>query len=340
VGALAGIAMTLLLAAPAGATVRDVVIERPSAASALISAAATSDRYAVNDGSGATIAVSVTPSCQAYCDAADPQQIANFVGTLLHGPEIGLLSIQLDTPSQIDFDCGEGAQACYIPSENRIVISGNATPARDGASRDFVLAHEYGHHVANHRQSTAPFPAAIDWGTPRWASHEHVCEAHRRGVLLPGDEAFRYYDNPGEAFAEAFARYHFPRSDVSWKWPAHLRPDVAAFRAIRRDTLNPWLGRTAFGLTGSALPGSRGGFIRSFRTPLDGTISLRPSPELRRRYQLSLRSPSGRLLRTSRRGLSVRRQLNFTVCGQSRLSLVLESTRPFAAPFRLLIQRP
>ncbi len=341
-GALAGIAMILLLAAPAaGATgARDVVVGAPSAAAARISAAASTGRYPVNDGSGATIAVAVTPACQAWCGAADPQRIANSVGTLIHGPEIELLTVQLDAPFQIEFDCGYGAQACYYPDEDKIVLSGNDTPSDDGASRDFVLAHEYGHHVANHRQSPAPFPAAIDWGTPRWSSHEQICQAHRRGALSPGDEELRYYENPGEAFAEAFARYRFPRSDTSWKWPKSLLPDRHAFEAIRKDTLDPWLGRASFRLAGQAASGQRGGVAKSFRTPLDGTVSLQPAGELARRYRLSLWSTSGHVLRTSRHGLSLRRRLNFTVCGQSRLRVQLEAKHRSNPPFKLLIQRP
>ncbi len=341
-GALAGIAMTLLLAAPAAGAgaVRDVVIDQPSAGAARISASAASERYAVNDGSGATIAISVSTVCQVSCNAVEPQRIATFVGSLIHGPEIALLTIQLDTPFQMEFDCGYGAQACYYPSENKIVIGGSDTSAYDGVSREFVLAHEYGHHVANHRYSPAPFPAAIDWGPPRWASLERVCQARRRGALFPGDEGLHYRENPGEAFAEAFARYRFPDSAPRWKWVGFLRPDAAAFRAIREDTLHPWLGRTGFRLQGRAPPRRRGGAVEALRTPLDGTVSLRPSEELRRRYQLSLLSATGQLLSTSRQGLSMRRQLNFTVCGQSRLRLLLESTRRVATPFQLQVQRP
>jgi hypothetical protein len=342
VGALAGIAMTLLLAAPAAeaGAVRDVVIDEPSAATARISASAATERYPVNDGSGATIAIAVTAACQTSCDAAEPHRIADFIGKLIHGPEIDLLTVQLDTPSQLEYDCGYGAQACYYPSENKIVIGGSDTSAYDGVSREFVLAHEYGHHVANHRYSPAPFPAAIDWGPPRWASLERVCQARRRGTLFPGDEDLHYRENPGEAFAEAFARYRFPRSAPRWKWIGFLQPDAAAFRAIREDTLQPWLGRTSFRLQGRAPPRRRAGDVEALRTPLDGTVSLRPTADLRRRYQLSLLSAAGGLLSTSRHGLSIRHQLNFTVCGQSRLRLLLQSTRRSAAPFQLLVQRP
>ena len=340
-GALAGIAMTLLLAAPAAGAgaVRDVVVDEPGAAAARISAGAATERYPVDDGSGATIAISVTAACQASCDAVEPQRIASFVGTLIHGPEIDLLSIQLDTAFQMEFDCGYGAQACYYPSENKIVIGGSDASAYGGTGREFVLAHEYGHHVANHRYSPAPFPAAIDWGPPRWASLERVCQARRRGLLFPGDGGLHYDANPGEAFAEAFARYRFPKSPPRWEWSRFLKPDAAAFRAIRDDTLHPWLGRTSFRLQGRAPARRTGGAVEALRTPLDGTVSLRPSDPLRR-YQLSLLSATGQLLNTSRQGLSLRRQLNFTVCGQSRLRLLLESTRRSAAPFQLLVQRP
>jgi hypothetical protein len=333
--------MILLLAAPAASDAaprRDVVVDEPRAAAARISATASTVRYPVNDGSGATIAVAVTDACESFCNAVDPQRIANFVGTMIHGPEIGLLTVQLDTPFQLEIDCGYGAQACYVPGEDRIVISGSDTSSYDGVSREFILAHEYGHHVASHRESPAPFPAAIDWGTPRWSSHERVCQAHRRGTVLPGDEGVRYYENPGEAFAEAFARYHFPETREKWKWVSFLEPDAAAFRAIREDTLEPWRGRAVIRLRGRA-PSGGDAEVRRVRTPLDGRVSLRPGEE-RRRYQLSLRSPSGQVLRTSRKGLSLRRQLNFTICGQSSLSLQLEAMRRSAAPFQLLIQRP
>jgi hypothetical protein len=342
VGALAGIAMTLLLAAPAaGATpMRDVVNDQPSAGAARISASSATDRFPINDGSGTTVAIAVTSACQASCNAVEPQRIANFIGTLIHGSEIDLLSVQLDTPFQIELDCGYGAQACYYPSDNKIVIGGTDTSAYDGVSREFVLAHEYGHHVASHRYSPAPFPAAIDWGPPRWASLERVCQARRRGALFPGDEGLNYRENPGEAFAEAFARYRFPDSAPRWKWPPFLEPDAAAFRAIREDTLHPWLGRTSFQLGGHAPSRGQGVVVEPLRTPLDGTVSVRPSEERHRRYQLSVMSPSGHVLSTSRRGLSLRHQLNFTVCGQSRLRLLLESTRRSTAPFQLLVQRP
>jgi hypothetical protein len=339
-GALAGMAMILLLAAPAAAEMRrDVILGRPDAASARISASASANRYPIDDGSGMTVAISVTAACEASCNAAEPQAIANFLGTLIHGAEMELLTVQLDTPYQISYECGFGADACYYPSENKIVLSGDSTPSPDGASREFVLAHEYGHHVANHRLSPAPFPAAIDWGPPHWATQESVCRLARARAVFPGNEGVHYFRDPGEAFAESFARYRFPDSGLRWTYLAALRPDAAAFKAIREDTLEPWLGRSSFLLAGRVPPRQSGVIVKSLRTPLDGEVSFLPIG-LRRRYRLSLLSSAGRVLRSTRRGLSFRHRLNFTVCGQHRLRLQLRSTRHTGEGFRLQVQRP
>jgi len=339
-GALAGIAMIFLLAAPAAAAPppRDTVVGgEPGLMSARISATAEASRYPVNDGSAATIAVSVTAACRATCTDADPQAIADFVGTLIHGPEISLLRVQLDAPHQIEWDCGLGALACYYPRENKVILNGNDTPAADGASRDYVLAHEYGHHVARHRQNPAPFLPSISWGTARWSSHEEICRRDRDRAVFPGHGGLHYFRDPGEAFAEAFARARFPDSGVRWRWLAALKPDAEAFRAIRRDTLEPWRGRTGLQLDGRVPPRGGGAAVKSLRTPLDGTISLRPAGL---HYRLSLSNRAGRVLRTSRKGLSPRRGLNFTVCGQSRLRVHIESTRRSGGHFRLQVQRP
>lgn len=351
--------MILLLAAPAAAAARlpppprslfgvprpavpprDVVLSRPGAAAARISASASGERYPVNDGNGDSISVSVTAACQTTCAAADPRQIADFVGTLIHGEEIDLLTVQLDTPFQVGFDCGFDAASCYYSGENKIVLSGEETLASDGAGRDYVLAHEYGHHVAQHREVPAPFPAAIDWGPERWSSHEHVCQGRRSGSLFPGNEGTHYYEDPGEAWAESFAHYRFPESPIEWEWIPSLKPNAAAFEAIREDTLHPWRGRAAFGLRGR-VPGRGGGAaVESFRTPLDGRVSLGPVGEPGLGYELSLRSPSGKVLRSSRRDSVVHHRLDYTACGRPRLRVAVRSTRRRGEAFKLTVQRP
>ena len=359
-GALAGIAMTLLLlAVPGGAVAKrpnpgvalevpppavpmhDVVLGEAGAGAARISASASSQRYSIDDGTEATIAVSVTSACAELCEVTDPQQVAAFIGTLIHGPEVDLLTVQLDSEYQLGFDCGFGAEACYFSGENKIVIGGYEEPdGNDGASFDFILAHEYGHHVAQHREMPAPFGSAIDWGPEHWASAEGVCRGQRSGRLYPGDEGTHYFEDPGEAFAEAFAHNRFPDLPVAWRYSPALKPNEAAFKAIREDTLEPWQGRTSLTLSGHVPARGEGAAVESLRTPLDGLVSLRPSSLSRHGYELALRSRAGRLLRGSRNGLNPSHQLDYTVCGQHRLRLVITSKRRQGGPFRLQIQRP
>jgi hypothetical protein len=350
--------MILLLAAPAGAAarrpnlvgslevprpavpMRDVVLGEPGAAAARISASASSQRYSINDGSDDTIAVSVTQACAESCEVTDPQRIASFIGTLIHGEEVDLLTVQLDTEFQLGFDCGFGAEACYFSGENKIVIGGYEEADGDGATLEFVLAHEYGHHVAQHREMPAPFSDAIDWGPERWASLENVCQGKRQGRLYPGDEGTHYFEDPGEAFAEAFAHYRFPELSIPWRYSPALKPTGASLRAIREDTLTPWQGRTSFTLAGRVPARGEGAAVESLRTPLDGMVSLRPASLHRHGYELALRSRAGRLLRSSQHGLGPGHQIDYTICGQSRLRLVITSTRAHGGPFRLHIQRP
>jgi hypothetical protein len=317
---------------------RDVVREAPRAAGARIAATASSARYPLNDGSGDSIAVEVSAACLRECNAADPQAIANTIGTFIHGPEVNLLTVQLDTPFELGFDCGFEAQSCYFGGESKIVLNGNASTAPDGASRDFVLAHEYGHHVAQHRDVPAPFPAAINWGTERWSSVEHVCQGHRAGTYFPGDEGSHYYEDPGEAFAESFAFNRYPEESVEWAWAPTLRPTPASLRALREDTLRPWLGRHSFTISGR-VPRS-GAVVQEFRTPYDGKISIGPAGDRSLGYELTIRNRSGETLRSSRQGVSFQQRLDYTVCGQSRLRVAVQALGRPGKPFTLTIQRP
>jgi hypothetical protein len=349
-GALAGIAMILLLAAPAEAQlppappgvfdvprpvvpVRDVVLTGPDVASARISATANTAGYPIGDGSGATVAVGVTAACRATCTAADPQAIAAFIGTLPHGREVSLLTVQLNTEWQIAYECGYGAQACYDLWHNRIIISGDDALQADGASREFILAHEYGHHLAGHRPAPPPFTPAIDWGPPRWASYENVCQGFQRHHLFPGNQGRGYYRNPGEAFAEAFAYSRFPDSPVPWGWTPTLMPDAGAFAAIRRDVRRPWA-RRSFTIRGRLPEGGRRAVERIFRTPLDGRAIFRfhgPGAS-----QLSVRDRGG----PKRRDASGGRPLKVTVCDQRSLRAVVKRRGSKGGSFTLSVERP
>jgi hypothetical protein len=317
---------------------RDVVISTPGQASAQIAATAEGGRYPINDGSEDTIAVDVTAACEQSCTAADPQAIANTIGTFIHGPEVTLLTVQLDTPFQVGFDCGFGADSCYYSGENKIILSGDEETDPAGATREFVLAHEYGHHVAQHRALPPPFGAAINWGTERWSSVEHVCQGHRAGALFPGDEGSHYYEDPGEAFAESFAFNRYPDAAVRWAWAPALKPSAASLQALREDTLRPWDGRRTYTISGR-VP-RHGSLVEEVPTPLDGEVSIGPVGEPRLGYTLSIRSPSGKVLRSSREGVSFNHRLDYTVCGQSQMRVAVRAAGSPGKRFTLTVQRP
>ena len=337
-GALAGIVISLAAAVPATAAPppRDAIVHPGDPAAARASAGETAGRYPIRDGTGATIAVSVTAACRALCTDADPQQIADLIGGLLHGPEVGLLTVQLDAPFQIPLDCGGRVTACYFPSTGRIVLNGNDEAARDGAGRELVLAHEYGHHLARSRLSPSPFPSPLLWGTPRWASEESVCRMRRMGRLFPGAGGEHYYEDPGEAFAEAYGRLHFPSPEVKWRWTESLRPDDASLRAIREDALDPWTGRSDLVVSGRAPP--HGVLVRQIATPLDGMVRVEGGRPWRG-FALGLQNPLGELS-MARLGAAAANGVEYTVCGEGHLGVVLRSLRDSSSRYRLRVQRP
>ena len=102
-----------------------------------------------------------------------------------------------------------------------------------------MIAHEYGHHIAHHR-SNAPL-SAIDFGPKRWSSYELVCDKTSDGKLAPGDEGDDYAYNPGEAWAETYARLVFP--EQAWRLAPLLQPTSGSYLAAAADVLQPWTQR-------------------------------------------------------------------------------------------------
>jgi hypothetical protein len=126
------------------------------------------------------------------------QHWADFFGSLLHGSELGRLTVYLVPVAEMETICSADADSCYSPSDDEMVLAGQPPP--DGQPVEEVAAHEYGHHIANHRNN-APWDAN-DWGPKYWSTNQSVCPNVRSGWAVPGNEG-RYYDrNPGEAWAE------------------------------------------------------------------------------------------------------------------------------------------
>ena len=177
-------------------------------------AAGTSARYPTGDGT----MIAVTAA-----DPAIAQQYATFVGTLPHGSELGALHIVVVPAAQVNSDCGgnagDGILACYGDSDQTMIVP-DAQASGSDVSVNYVIAHEYGHHIAAHR-SNAPLEA-LDFGPKRWASYELVCANTIDGKLAPGDEGVDYLSNPGEAWAEAYARLVYPTE--AWRFTPLLKP--------------------------------------------------------------------------------------------------------------------
>ncbi len=317
---------------------RDVVFARTSVLAARESATSSARRYPVHDGKGRAVTIGVSASCTpVLCDAANPQRIANFLGTVPHGDEMNVLRVELVTDGEMESVCGRGALACYFSGQNQMFLSGNDdTNPSDGATRNFVLAHEYGHHLADHRRNP-PFRPTIDWGTKRWSSFERVCQGVRAGAYFPGDEGTHYYRNPGEAFAEAFALNRFP-GKVRWQWTASLRPSRRSLDAIRLDATRPWKHRTRL-FESRSLGGSAGQrAVVPVATPLDGVLSLGLKAPAGADYDLALRDRAGRVLDLAK-GSGRREGLNFTICGQAKVKAVVSRVSG-GGSFRLTVRRP
>jgi hypothetical protein len=243
-----------------------------------------------------------------FSDAAgglNPDIAAGYVGyldSIPHGPELAQLTIQVASTEQVAGLCGgleqEGILACYQDSNNRMTVPNvgiDAVATGGGYSLRYVLTHEYGHHIANHRKNTGFRGGALDWGPKRWASQELVCDKALDRKLFPGNEGTQYRNNPGENWAEAYARLTFP--DQPWNFSPLLVPDAVDLDAARRDVVEPWTGPATAVFT---MP--KGQRTQRFSVPLtlDGAVTaLVRGPK---RSEVGVRvSLNGRTEGTSRR---------------------------------------
>jgi hypothetical protein len=276
------------------------------------SALAWGGSYPTGDSFGSFVHIEVADSYPQ--DQALPQDWATYLGTLIHGPELARLTLNLLPQASVQSVCGSQALACYDPRREAIYLSPedqlDEPPAKE------VVIHEYGHHIADNR-SDAPW-AAVDYGTKRWSSYENICAKAAAGSASPGDEGSHYFQNSGEAFAESYRVLNLQKqgaTDIGWDIVDHsFYPDATALSLIEQDVTTPWTVPAA-----SALHGSFGvGVARTFgvTTQLDGSFIAHLVAPTKSRMRLALYN--GATLIAS--GGTV----HYQICGQRTLTLKVE----------------
>jgi hypothetical protein len=308
--------------------VSDRLRATPYKARAARNAQSSSSTTSFRTQDGTTIPVAVS---SAYTPDPNVEQgYVNFLGGLIHGAELGKISVYIATPSQIENAfCGAGALACYVGDEERMYVPGSGQQQSDDGNPpvQFLIAHEYGHHIELNR-SNAPW-SAYDQGTKRWATYENVCALERRHKVRTN-----YYNDPSEAFAESYADMQFP--GVDFIYTDLLAPDHGAFHEIRGDVLHPWTGPRSRTLRGS-FTSSGGKSVKSFRlrTPLDGTMTLALAPPAGASYHVRVLADSKRMRRRKLHSSAA----GYTICG-ARTVTVQVVRRYGSGPFTIAATLP
>jgi hypothetical protein len=271
--------------------------------------------YATSDG----FSVHVVFSGLEAPDAVAGQATADFLDSLLHGPELATITADLMTFPSIQRTCGFQALACYFPGRRTLYVP-TVVPAGVDVPLEQIMAHEYGHHVAAAR-SNAPW-SALDWGPKRWATYMAVCPHTFSGEMFPGDEGAAYELNPGEGWAEAFRAANAARigtwPDIGWPIVDDVfRPDEAALSLVSQDVLEPWAQPPARTLTVQLKRGQ----TRKLRiaTPLDGGVSASVTGPA----GVKVAFATGRARRQAANG----RSATATVCGARAATLTLQAQR-------------
>jgi hypothetical protein len=255
--------------------------------------------YPIKNGSSVSAAIS-----NRYANTLDPQvaqSYVDFLDSLDHGSELSSLRIFVAPLDEVVAECGgqEGTLACYDSRTKMMFVPGQESDTgSSGVTTSYVVAHEYGHHIAASR-SSAPFPA-FSFGPKYWASYEMVCDRSIKGLLAPGNESQFYISNPGEGWAETYAQLRYP--EVAWQFNPLIKPDAGAFAAARRDVLTPWTANVSKVFKGSF--GKRGSRTRrfSFDLTLDGSLQARLAGARKANYNLILTSNGRDEGRTSNAG--------------------------------------
>jgi hypothetical protein len=324
------------------------------------SSTATTDARSVAKASEAAASAAPIVSSTAY-GLAQTEAVGRTIAGLDHGPELADQHIFVATPEEVTSRCGEGVIACYFPAASEMVVSGTGG-ARGGVPREFAIAHEYGHVIAN--SQTSPIGAAIDSGTIRWATYERVCQLSRAGVLYPGNQGGHYWQDPEEAFAETYAQLADPTAAVSWQFSPYLAPTPASLAMARADVAHPWSGpRTTSWDDTVAAPPARapvrrwgtgraaissatsfgpppGTVVKTLATPLDGEVDVDMATAPSTPVVVQLVDPgTGVVLARAATDAGGEAKLSFQNCGHESLQVMVRSSAA-AAAFEAQLTRP
>jgi hypothetical protein len=322
----AALCLPALLAFPAAAEAapfKDRVISGALAHASQVRG--TTRSYPTADGT----LIPVTLASSYTGDPAVAQTYATFLGTLPHGSELASLKVTVVPSSKVAKACGgkpsDGILACYGAEDQTMIVPGDQ-PADSSVPVDYVITHEYGHHIAAHR-SNAPL-AALDFGPKRWSSYELVCANTIDGKLAPGDQGTNYLSNPGEAWAEAYARLVFPLE--AWRFTPLLKPTQGSALAAAADVAEPWAKRVSTTFTGTN--------THTFELPitLDGAFTLQLDGPAKANYDLVVRSGGKTVEKTTR--TDSRDRVNYPIACRDRRTETLRITvlkRSGAGPYTL-----
>lgn len=259
-------------------------------------------------------------------DLTIPQRFVDALAAMPHGEELTRLTLYLAPRAEVGSVCGGSGVGCYGRQEQAIVLAADS----EWPPAEQVLAHEYGHHLANNRRNP-PWRAA-DRGAKYWSTIENVCRRVTLGTYAQPSMWWARQRSPAEGFAEAY-RFLVLASRPAWDaFPTTVDDTLFSFRdevlaAVERDVHTPWPGATRFVLRGSLR--SRATSQLRIGTPLDGTVTLR------------LRGPPGATAALVHPdGYVVRRgrAIAATVCGERSWTVRVTAPRP--ARFSLVVIRP
>jgi hypothetical protein len=262
---------------------------------------------------GETVTVLVSDSLP----TVTPEQWAEFLVQLDHGPEISSVTVRIATLDEVQQLCGARALGCY--GDDQLIAVGETQ--LDGTTPEEVVRHEYGHHIAFYR-SNPPWDA-IDWGPKFWASAVGVCARVQQGSAFPGDEGTHYDQNPGEAWAETYRVLEERKVGIlesSWQIVSQaFFPNDATLAAAQRDVTEPWTvgqattSRTVFKKKGKKV------WVVQVQTPLDGNLNAKVVLPRGGLYDVALLAPNRRtvLRHTVSKGGTAR--IVTGICGQRSL---------------------